>query len=108
MHYDLHFRTNVWIQTYWLTRILIIIELTSFLNSLSIEHFEDIAQKKLLIEVLLGLGKDLELWIKAIFIDQNTDNIHYFDASFANNSIEIDALFHKDEFEEDDDDLEFF
>jgi len=83
-------------------------ELTSFLSSLESEHCEDKEQKRLLVEVLLGLGKDLELWIKAIFIDQSTDDIHYFDASFANNCIEIEALFHKDEFETDDGDLEFF
>lgn len=83
-------------------------ELTNFLSSLESESFEDREQKKLLVEVLLGLGKDLELWIKAIFIDRSTDDIHYFDASFANNCIEIEALFRKDEFESDDGDLEFF
>jgi len=84
------------------------VELTSFLDSLNIEHFEDITQKKLLVEVLLGLGKDLELWIKAIFIDQNTDNINYFDASFANSCLEIEAIFSNTINEKDDGDLEFF
>ncbi len=83
-------------------------ELTRFLTDLEAISFEDLVQKKLLVEVLLGLGNDLELWIKAIFIDQSTDDIHYFDASFANNCLEIEALFHQNEFEEDDGDLEFF
>ncbi|MEA1891259.1 MAG: hypothetical protein U9N33_00945 [Campylobacterota bacterium] len=83
-------------------------ELTSFLAAFDSRNLEDEVQKKLLVKVLLGLGSDLELWIKAIFIDQSTEDIHYFDASFANNCLEIELLFNQDEFEEDDGDLEFF
>jgi hypothetical protein len=84
--------------------------LSEFLNSLDAQSMQDKDQKKLLVETLLGIGKDLELWIKTIFIEANTDDVHYFDASFANNTIEIEALFHKNglEIADDESELEFF
>ena len=60
------------------------------------------------VEILIGLGKDLELWIKEIFIKRDAQDIHYFDASFANNCLELEIIFHKNELEESADDLEFF
>ncbi len=84
------------------------IELTNFLFSLEAHHFENLDQKRVLVDVLLGLGHDLERWIKAIFIEQSTNDIHYFDASFANNCVEIEALFHDEDIESDEGDLEFF
>jgi len=68
----------------------------------------DLSKRKLFVTVLLGIIKDLEDWINSIFIDRSTDDIHYFDASFANNCFEIEAMFNESEIESDDDDLEFF
>lgn len=70
----------------------------------------DDGKKKLFVEVFLGLAKDLEEWINNIFIDRNVSNIHYFDASFTNNCLEIESMFSNSQIvsEDDDDDLEFF
>lgn len=68
----------------------------------------EISKRKLFTTVLLGVLKDLEAWINSIFIDRTTDDIHYFDASFANNCFEIEAMFNESAIETDDDDLEFF
>lgn len=84
-------------------------DLGAFLGSLDEKSFENDEQKKLLTEILLGVGKDLELWINTIFIEKNTKDIHYFDASFANSCVEIEGIFHNDNLEaEDDGELEFF
>jgi len=83
-------------------------QLMEFLNSLNNEQLEDRDKRVMLVKMLIGLGDDLENWIKTIFIEQTTDDIHYFDASFANNCIEIEALFCEEELESDEDDLEFF
>ncbi len=84
--------------------------LSLFLSSLEADSFRDKDKKKLLVETLLGVGKDLELWIKTIFIDTTTDDIHYFDSSFADFAVEIESLFHQNDLEVSDDssELEFF
>lgn len=79
-----------------------------FLYSLSAEQLEDVDKKSILILTLEGLGNDLESWITHIFIERTTDNIHYLDASFANNALEMEAIFTQTEIESDEDDLEFF
>lgn len=79
-----------------------------FLNSLSAEQLEDNDKKATLVLILEGLGNDLESWITNVFIDRATDDIHYFDASFANNTLEMEAIFRQTEIESDEDDLEFF
>ena len=80
----------------------------NFLNSLSIEQLENSDKKSTLILILEGLGNDLESWITNVFIDRVIDDIHYFDASFANNTLEMEAIFTQTEIESDEDDLEFF
>lgn len=88
-----------------------ITNLVVFLNSLEISNFEDISKKKFLVNILLGLGKDLETWVKTIFIDKDTSDIHYLDISFLDSYVEIEALFNKNESdveEDDDSELEFF
>ena len=84
------------------------VKLLMFLSALKQEDLESEKNKKQLVESLLGIGKDLETWINTIFIDMQTNDIHYFDASFAENCLGIEMLFREDEFEEDDGELEFF
>jgi len=80
----------------------------NFLNSLNVEQLEDSDKKSTLVLILEGLGNDLESWITNVFINRMTDDIHYFDASFANNTLEMEAIFTQTEIESDEDDLEFF
>jgi len=80
----------------------------NFLNSLSHEQLENNERKSTLILIFEGLENDLTDWITNIFIERATDNIHYFDASFANNVVEMEAIFRQTEIESDEDDLEFF
>ena len=82
--------------------------LVNFLGGLSAEELEDKEKKAMLGAILLGIGQDLESWITNIFIEQNTNDIHYFDASFANNILELEALFNNIQLESDEDDLDFF
>ena len=83
-------------------------DLNTFLNSLTKESFEDKEKKELLVSVLIILIKDLESWIDTIFVKQDTDDIHYFDSSFANSIVELESLFLEQDFTSDDDDLDFF
>ncbi len=86
---------------------------TNFLNNLDETILNDLQKRLLLSTLLKGLVNDLEKWIIAVFVERDTPDIHYFDASFAENCLEIESIFfeHKeeDDSEEDDDDsLEFF
>jgi len=83
--------------------------LSLFLEGLNQEEYEQSEQKRLLILNLIGLVKDLEQWITFVFIQKIADDVHYLDASFANNVVEIESIFTKRELVTDeDDDLEFF
>lgn len=79
-----------------------------FLATLTEEHFIDSEKKSLFVEMFLSLIQDLEKWIDVIFVQMATDDIHYFDASFSSNIMEIESVFETYESEDDDDDLEFF
>ena len=59
--------------------------------------------------MLLAIINDVEKWIDIIFIHHTTKDIHYLDASFSSNILEVENLFleHYEE-DEDEDDLEFF
>ena len=84
---------------------------TNFLNNLDETILNDLQKRLLLATLLKGLVNDLEKWIITVFIERDTPDIHYFDASFAENCLEIESTFleHKEaEDEEDDDSLEFF
>ena len=73
------------------------------------EAYEHSEQKRLLILNLIGLVKDLEQWITIVFIQKIADDVHYLDASFANNVVEIESIFTKRELvSNEEDDLEFF
>lgn len=82
--------------------------LASFLDELNIEFYEDIEHKHLLVEGLIGLIKDLEQWIHVIFIEKIAEDVHYLDASFANNVLEIEASCTQQQLVLEEDDLEFF
>jgi hypothetical protein len=83
--------------------------LSLFLKELSVEAYEHSEQKRLLILNLIGLIKDLEQWITIVFIQKIADDVHYLDASFANNVVEIESIFTKRELvSNEEDDLEFF
>ncbi len=86
-------------------------EFATFIENIKREQLEDIDKQNMLIDALFALSDDLSKWINIIFYERNTDNIHYFDASFANTCLEIEAMFNEVEAEavEDDEELlEFF
>jgi len=85
-------------------------QLIEFMKCLDYEIFNDTDKRILFSSVLQSVCGDIEKWINVIFIDKDTDNIHYFDASFADNCFTIENLFTEVESElaDDDDDLEFF
>ncbi len=86
-----------------------IANLITFLNSLTYDDISTHDRGKLLAQMLLGLEDDLKKWIESIFLEQNADNVHYLDASFSNNVLEIESIFNDMELDdEDEDDLEFF
>ena len=83
--------------------------LSLFLSQITSEMYDKNEQKELLIMHLIGLVNDLEKWIDIIFIQRLADDVHYLDASFANNVLEIEAIFEDKEIViDDEDDLEFF
>jgi len=61
----------------------------------------------MLVTMLIGIVKDLEQWIQVIFVERSTEDIHYLDASFSSNILEVENLFVETDNSEDDD-LEFF
>ncbi|MEN4054042.1 hypothetical protein [Sulfurimonas sp. NWX79] len=84
-------------------------ELNKFLLSLSENAFENEPAKKLFITMFLSVISDLEKWLQVIFIDHATEDIHYLDASFSSNILEIEQVFaEQNEEYDDEDDLEFF
>ena len=84
--------------------------LSNFLSSLSVQEFQNQNNKSMFITMLLAIINDLEKWLQIIFIDHTTKDIHYLDASFSSNILEIEKVFYEeeDDDEEDEDDLEFF
>ncbi len=86
-------------------------EFASFIENIKREQLEDMDKQNLLVDALFALSDDLSKWITIIFYERNTDNIHYFDASFANTCLEIEAMFNEEEAQAAEDDeelLEFF
>ncbi len=86
-------------------------EFASFISGITREQLEDLDKQNMLIDALFALSDDLSKWITIIFYEKDTDNIHYFDASFANTCLEIEAMFNEQEAEAAEDDeelLEFF
>ncbi len=86
-------------------------EFATFIENIKREQLEDLDKQNILVDALFALSDDLSKWINIIFYDRNTDNIHYFDASFANTCLEIEAMFNEEEaqaVEDDEELLEFF
>jgi CheY-like chemotaxis protein len=84
------------------------VEMNSMLDSLDDNILADEQKVSLLVMALLNIEKDLNTWVNTVFINRDTPNIHYFDASFANSCLELESLLKNVEFESDEDDLEFF
>lgn len=83
--------------------------LLKFINNLKTDDLKDSERKELFVSVFLALLEDIEKWIKSVFIEQDASNINYFDASFANTCLEIEAIFsNENDVSSSDDDLEFF
>ncbi|WP_457749947.1 response regulator [Sulfurimonas sp.] len=85
-----------------------------FLKNLDDEILYDTQKRILLTTLIRGLVDDLEQWIVNVFIEHTTYDIHYLDASFAENCLEIEKIFleneedNTQETDDDDDSLEFF
>ncbi|WP_456323910.1 response regulator [Hydrogenimonas sp.] len=85
--------------------------LVRFLKDLDAEILFDLKKRLLLVTFMRGLVDDLEQWIVNVFLEHTTDDIHYFDASFAENCLEIEKIFlgqPEGEDTDDEDTLEFF
>jgi len=83
--------------------------LIDFINDISIDSLSNKENKTLLIQMLLAIEKDLTDWLRTVFINRNTQDIHYFDTSFSNSILEVESIFNNisEELDEEDD-LEFF
>ena len=79
--------------------------LNNFLSTLSMEEFENQDNKSMFVTMLLAIINDLEKWLEVIFVEQSTEDIHYLDASFSSNILEIEKVFIEDD---DEGELEFF
>ena len=64
--------------------------LINFLENLELETLEDDSKRELLLIMLSGLNADISNWIDTVFIKKEAEDIYYFDASFANNCLEIE------------------
>ena len=83
--------------------------LIQFIDDIDIDSLSNKEDKSLLMQMLSAIEKDLSSWLKIVFIERNTQDIHYFDTSFSNSILEIESIFNNisEELDEDDD-LEFF
>jgi YesN/AraC family two-component response regulator len=83
--------------------------LVFFVDNLKDEAFESKEKKELFIDILVTMLEDFDKWIELVFIAQKTENIHYFDASFANTCLELEMIFKPNAKSADDENsLEFF
>ena len=82
--------------------------LIEFINSLKVEQLKDYDKKDLFVDGLMSILDDLNNWIDMVFVKKNTENINYFDASFANTCLELESIFIEVEIGDDDESMEFF
>jgi len=82
--------------------------LINFLTNVSYDEIFSDNKNKLLTQMILGLEDDLSKWSQKIFTERDAPNVHYLDASIANNVLEIESIFKNNDLESDEDDLEFF
>lgn len=64
--------------------------LINFLSSIDSEVLQKDDIRELLLLMLNGLNQDVLSWIETVFIKKEADDVYYFDASFANNCLEIE------------------
>ena len=83
-------------------------KLIEFIESLEIEQLDDYDKKDLFVDGMMAILEDLNNWIEMVFVQKNTDNINYFDASFANTCLELESIFVEVELCDDDDGMDFF
>lgn len=80
-----------------------------FLEQIQMDFYQNLELKHLLIQYMIGIIDDLEKWISVVFVKRIAHDVHYLDASFANNILEIEAICtQKAIVIHDEDDLEFF
>lgn len=83
--------------------------LIEFVDTLSDAQLQDEDKRELFIDILIAMLADFDTWINLVFIRQNAQNIHYFDASFANTCLELEMIFKEESVKASDEDtLEFF
>lgn len=82
--------------------------LVEYIENLDFSVMEDESKRSLFLEVYISMFEDIYKWIKIVFVDNDKENINYFDASFANSCLELEAVFSGNMIEEDDCELEFF
>jgi len=83
-------------------------KLITFIENIEVEQLEDYDKKDLFIDGLMAILEDLNNWIDMVFVQKNTDNINYFDASFANTCLELESIFVEVEINDEDESLDFF
>ncbi len=81
-------------------------KLSKFLLDITEKELDEGNRKKLILMLTTILG-DLTSWRKTIFIEQNTEDIHYMDSSLLNAFLQIEMIFDTPA-EDDDDALELF
>ena len=81
--------------------------LINFIRSLDFSLLEDVSKKELFMEIYFSIIEDSQQWLKIIFTNNDQENINYFDASFANSCLELEAIF-TNIIEEETGELEFF
>jgi len=80
----------------------------SYIEGLDYDSFSDSSKKEEFVNIYVSILEDSQKWIKILFVDNDTENINYFDASFANSCLELEAVFSANEEDDDESDLEFF
>jgi len=83
-------------------------KLIEFIGGIETEQLEDYDKKDLLVDGLMAILEDLNKWIDMVFVQKNTDNINYFDASFANTCLELESIFFDVELADEEESMEFF
>jgi len=82
--------------------------LIEFVNTLDDEEFKDSNKRELFVDILLSMLGDFDKWIDTVFISRTAENVHYFDASFANTCLELEMIFKAEIYNSNEDALEFF
>ena len=81
--------------------------LIDYLENCDFSKMKDREKKDLFLEIYISIFEDTQKWLEIVFIDNDRENINYFDASFANSCLELESIFSED-INEDDCELEFF